>query len=80
MVLVGLVESETQGRISHPPPKATLMEYIFRLIEHSAENQFSFGNAQSTHPQVNKGAHLIFVFLASQDPLELMLFTDLLTD
>ena len=37
------------------------MEYIFRLIEHSAENQFSFGNAQSTHPQVNKGAHLIFV-------------------
>ena len=42
-----LLESQTQGRVSSPPG-ATLMEYIFRLMEHSAENQFSFGNAQST--------------------------------
>ena len=42
-----VLESQTQGRVS-PPPGATLMEYIFRLMEHSAENQFSFGDAQST--------------------------------
>ena len=42
-----VLESQTQGRVSSPPG-ATLMEYIFRLMEHSAENQFSFGDAQST--------------------------------
>ena len=60
-----LVCSNLRLRVASPPhpPAATLMEYIFRLIEHSAENQFSFGNAQSTHHQVNKGAHLIFFIL-----------------
>ena len=45
-----LVCSNLRLRVASPPhpPAATLMEYIFRLIEHSAENQFSFGNAQST--------------------------------
>ena len=39
--------SDSGSHLRHLPA-ATLMEYIFRLIEHSAENQFSFGNAQST--------------------------------
>ena len=44
IIISGAVESPSQGRVSSPPG-ATLMEYIFRLMEHSAENQFSFGDA-----------------------------------